>query len=142
MSVTHSALVAAEPTSKLTLLQSLNNLVSRGLLLQSVVDEIDTYAEPAILSVIRDTLSGGTASNDRELRLEEFRALQKAAEDGAPPQPSPTPGSPPQFEVIRQNVRTLVTDSGQHLRITPVNRLRVVMVQTGVQETRPVEFAC
>ena len=138
MSVIHSALIAAQPNTKLILLQSLNNLVSSGLLMQSVVGEIETYTEPAILSVIGDTLSGGTASNDRELRLEEFMALQTAAKDGAPAQPSPTPGSPPQFEVIRQNVRTIVADSGRHLRVTPVNRLRVVMVQTGYRRLGPL----
>ena len=138
MSVIQSALVAAQPGSRQELLRTLRNLVASGLLMQPVVDEIETYSEPTILSVIQDTLSGGTASNERELRLEEFRALQSASQDGAPPQPSPTPGSPPQFEVIRQNVRTLVTYSGLNLRVTPVNRLRVVMVQTGYRRLGPL----
>ena len=138
MSVIQSALVAAQPSSRRELLRTLRNLVASGLLMQPVVDEIETYSEPAILSAVGDTLSGGTASNERELRLEEFKALQSAAKDGAPPQPSPTPGSPPQFEVIRQNVRTLVTSSGLNLRVTPVNRLRVVMVQTGYRRLDPL----
>ena len=138
LSVVHSVLVASQPKSKQELLRALDSLVSNGLLRQPVVDEIHGHPEPAILSVIDDTLSGGTASNDRELRLEEFEALQKAARDGAPPQPSPTPGSPPQFEVIQQDVRTLTTVSGRGLRITPISRLRVVMVQTGYRRLGPL----
>ena len=138
MSVIRSALVAAQPGTRQELLRTLGNLVANGLLMQPVVDEIETYSGPAILCVIRDTLSGVTASNERELRLEEFRALQTAAKDGAPPQPSPTPGSPPQFEVIQQNVRTVVAESGLNLRVTPVNRLRVVMVQTGYRRLGPL----
>ena len=138
MSVIQSALVAAQPSTRQELLRALRKLVASGLLMQPVLDEIETYTEPAILSVIRDTLSGGTASNERELRLEEFKALKAAATDGAPPQPSPTPGSPPQFEVIQQNVRTVPTDSGHNLRVTPVNRLRVVMVQTGYRRLGPL----
>ena len=138
MSVVQSVLVAGRPASRQGLLHSLSNLVKNGLLLQPVVDEIQTYPEPALLSAMDDTLSGGTASNERELRLEEFEALQEAARIGAPPQPSPTPGSPPQFEVIQQDVRTLVTGSGLRFRVTPVNRLRVVMVQTGYRRLGPL----
>ena len=138
MSVVQSVLVATRPTNKQGLLHSLRNLVASGLLVQPVVDEIERYPEPAVLSAMDDTLAGGMASSERELRLEEFQALQEAARLGAPPQPSPTPGSPPQFEVIQQNVRTLVTDSGRRLRVTPVNRLRVVMVQTGYRRLDPL----
>ena len=56
MSVIQSALVAAQPSSRQELLRTLRNLVASGLLLQPVVDEIETYSEPAILAVVRDTL--------------------------------------------------------------------------------------
>ena len=39
--------------------------------------------------------------------------------------------SPPQFEIVQSQVRTIPSPRGHALRITPVNRLRVVMVQTG-----------
>ena len=138
MSVVRSSLLVARPGRKQELLDSLRNLVANGLLRQPVVDEIQGYSESAILSVIDDVVSGGIASNDRELRIEEFEALENAALHGAPPEPSPTPGSPPQFEVIQQNIQTLATATGLRLRITPVNRLRVVMVQTGYRRLGPL----
>src|SRR5262249_41705817 len=65
-------------------------------------------------------------------RLNEFRELQRAATHGHPSQPSQTPGAPPLFEVIPGNViRALPGPGGHSLRITPVSRLRVVMVQIG-----------
>ena len=84
MSVVQSALVAAPPGSRQDLLQALRNLVASGLLMQPVVDEIETYSEPAILSVVRDTLSGGTASNERELRIEEFEGFADGSEGWGP----------------------------------------------------------
>ena len=138
MTIVQTSLLASQPRSKQELLATLSNVVPLGFLKQTTIDEIQTYSEPEILSAWNDTTSGGTAANDRELRLDEFRALQKAAADGAPPQPSPTPGSPPQFEVIQQQVRSLVTPSGLELRITPVTRLRVVMVQTGYRRLGPL----
>ena len=119
MTIVQTSLLASQPRSKQELLATLGNLVPLGFLKQTTIDEIQTYSEPEILSAWNDTTSGGTAANDRELRLEEFRALQKAAADGAPPQPSPTPGSPPQFEVIQQHVRSLVL-----LDYRPVSQLR------------------
>ena len=83
-------------------------------------------------------MASGTASNDRELRLEEFKALSEAATQGAPPQQSSVPGFPPQIEVVQQHVRTLGRTAGYGLRITPVSRLRVVMVQTGYRRLSPL----
>jgi hypothetical protein len=62
---------------------------------------------------------------------------QHAAAHGAPPVPSSVPGSPDQFEVIPSDIRTFPGPGGTMLRITPVNRLRVVMVQTGYRRLDP-----
>jgi hypothetical protein len=71
------------------------------------------------------------------LRRDEFISLQNAACYGAPPQRSDKPGGPNQFEVYIENVRKFNLDSGRTLRITPLSRLRVVMVQIGY--TRPID---
>ena len=107
------------------------------MLRQAVVDEIETYPEQTILVVAGDVIAGGLPSNISDLRLQEFEALRHAATHGAPPQPASTPGAPPQFEVIRQYVRMIPGPRGRLLRITPIDRLRVVMVQTGYRRLDP-----
>ena len=138
MSVVQSTLINSVVSSKAELLESLGNLLSRGLLLKAVVDEIQTYQEADILAAIGDTLTGSGPATEQQFRIDEFEALKNAAEKGAPAQPSHTPGGPPQFEVILQNVRVLRMNSGRSLRITPMNRLRVVMVQTGYRRLDPL----
>ncbi len=140
MSVVQTMLVTARPQSKHDLVLSLEDLASRGLLNQSLVEEIQDYPEENILGAVGDVLTGGTASNDRELRLEEYKALSEAASRGAPPQQSPVRGSPPQFEVIEQHVRVLMESAWYGLRITPVSRLRVVMVQKGYRRLGPLNL--
>lgn len=125
------ALSTMPPTNKLQLMAILQNLVSRGFISQPVANEIDLYPEDDILSAINDTIAGTTPANLHTLRLEEFLALKASATHGHPPQPSSQPGGPPQFEIIQSQVRTIVGPGGHILRITPVSRLRVVMVQTG-----------
>ena len=138
MSVVQAMLVTSSPQSKHALVVSLEGLASMGLLNRSVVEEAREYPEQEILRAVGDVLTSGTASNDLELRLEEFKALSEAATQGAPPQQSSVPGSPPQFEVVQQHVRTLGRTVGYGLRITPVSRLRVVMVQTGYRRLGPL----
>ena len=119
------------------MLELLDSVANAGNLHQSVVDEIRTWSESDILTAVNDVTSGSNATTDHELRLEEFAALRTASANGAPARPSATPGAPPQFEVIQQNVRTIPLQSGRVLRVTPVNRLRVVMVQTGYRRLEP-----
>ena len=138
MIVVHATLVTSRPRSKQALMLSLEDLASNGLLNQSLVEEVQGYPEENILGAVNDVLTGGTASNDHELRLEEFKALSEAATQGAPPQQSSVPGSPPQFEVVQQHVRILGRTARYGLRITPVSRLRVVMVQTGFRRLGPL----
>jgi hypothetical protein len=104
----------------------------------AVVTEINQYPEDAILNAIHDIVVDELPATQNELRLQEFEALRYAATHGHPPQPSPTPGSPPQFEVISSQVRNIIGPGGHHLRITPVNRIRVVMVQTGYRRLDPL----
>ncbi|MCD9186333.1 MAG: DUF1998 domain-containing protein [Pyrinomonadaceae bacterium] len=134
----HTSLVASEPSNKAALIELLQRLRDRGLITQAVIDEIHGFDEPTILNAIGDVLSGGLPQNVNDLRDQEFEALKHSAEYGAPPQPSSTPGAPPQFQVVRTNVRSITTVNGRSLRITPIERLRVVMVQTGYRRIDPV----
>jgi hypothetical protein len=84
-----------------------------------------------------DQLSGGGQLGP--LKIDEFERLQGAATNGAPPIPPPQPGSPPLFEVRRSSVRTFSGPGGNvTFRVTPVSRLRMVMVQTGYRRVEPL----
>lgn len=74
----------------------------------------------------------------RPLLEEEFDRLTRAATSGAPAVPSSQPGAPPLFEVIRGNIRTVTRPNSRiTFRVTPVSRLRMVMVQRGYQRMDP-----
>lgn len=137
LAIVRTIISIARPATKQELLDALSGPVGVGTLHQRVVNEIGNWPERDILTAIDNILSGSSASSDHELRLEEFSALRIAAASGAPASQSTTPGAPPQFEVILQDVRTLPLPSGQTLRVTPVNRLRVVMAQTGYRRLDP-----
>lgn len=138
MHTIQTILLSQDIRSKQALLAALTRLVSRGMLNQAAVNEIQNYPEETILTAIDDTVAEQPVASMQTLRLQEFEALRFAAINGAPPQSSQTPGAPPQFEVIRDQVRILPQPNGHHLRITPVNRLRVVMVQTGYRRLDPL----
>lgn len=138
MTVVRAVLVTQSIRSKQELLDALQALVRQNLLRPAVVIEIQNYAEDTVLAAIADAVPGDLPATVRNLRLQELEALRHAAVHGAPPQPSPTPGAPPQFEVIQSQVRTFVGPGGHRLRVTPVNRLRVVMVQTGYRRLDPL----
>jgi hypothetical protein len=131
MMVVRTILITNRPASKQALMSSLQALAINHLLNQTIYNAINSYSEPEILDAINDTVAGNLPATLRTMRLDEFDALQASALHGHPQQPAATPGGPPQFEIIRQQIRTILTSGGHQLRITPVNRLRVVMVQTG-----------
>ncbi|MFQ5576665.1 MAG: DrmB family protein, partial [Anaerolineae bacterium] len=133
-----SILLSQVIQSKQALLNALQPLVARNLLRQAVVMVISNYSESEILAAINDTVAGTLPADARSLRLEELHALRYAATYGAPPTQSSRPGDPHQFEVVQAQVRTIVAPNGQELRVTPVNRLRVVMVQTGYRRLDPL----
>jgi hypothetical protein len=131
-------LLTSKPVGKQALLDELNKLVTGNLLKPNVVTQLDQYPEGEIRQAINDVLADDLPTTPEELRLREFEALYYAATNGAPPTSSPTPRTPPQFEVIASQVRTVVSSGGQRLRVTPINRLRVVMVQKGYRRLDPL----
>lgn len=133
-------LVAVPVASKDLLVQLLDNLVRGHRLEPTVAATIKQYDETEILEAIDDIL--GEITSPRELteatlRQDEFLSLRNAASDGAPPQRADKPGGPNQFEVYKENVKRFRLNSGRTLRVTPLSRLRVVMVQIGY--TRPID---
>ncbi len=99
----------------------------------ATIAEIERIPEDEVEKAINDLLApaGGNKSME-QVKDEEFTALQDAAEHGYPPRPS----TGPLFEVDRNAVVRLTHSSGLVFRVTPVKRLRVVMVQRGYR--RPV----
>ncbi len=133
-------LLAAGPvTSKQDLLTKLNGLVIAGLVGRALVTELENFPEEAILAALRHMAPDALPEDNRALRRQEFEALTLAATSGAPPQPSSTPGGPPQFEVIQSDIQEYPGPAGHLLRVTPVSRLRVVMAQKGYRRLDPLE---
>ena len=137
MAAIKGALVTSTPTTKEALVQTLTNLVNARLLKPTTVQEIQKYDEPDILEAVKDTVTDTGSREERHFRNQEFQALTHAALNGAPATAPQTSYGPPQFEVVRQHVRTIATRSGWLLRVTPVSRLRVVMVQKGYRRMDP-----
>jgi len=94
------------------------------------IDEVNTQTEERLLKSIDDLRRFAlnrptTLSAVREM---EFNALQDAAENGHPPDPT---SESPEFQVNKFKVRKDVPFSSHNYRIAPVERLRVVTVQRG-----------
>ena len=133
-----AVLVAGQIRSKAALLDAVRELNRQGMVRASVAIEIQNYPEQSVFAAIADVVAGDPVLDARILRLQEFQALRHAASHGAPPQPSSTPGAPPQFEVVQGQVLVFPGPNGRKLRVTPVSRLRVVMVQTGYRRLDPL----
>lgn len=123
--------VSQVPASKAEFIRSLDNLVQHKRLRKAVVDEIDRYDESEILSAIADILNQPIPRDAYEMRRDEFHQLLNAAANGHPPVRPRRPGDVPQFEVDRSKVRHLTQNGRLRLRVTPINRLQVIMVQRG-----------
>jgi hypothetical protein len=127
---TQGALVSP-PASKEELLGRLQKLAGRHLIPPSDVFEIERYSDAQVMEAVRDVSSGWVADSVKPMLHQELRELQRAAAHGAPPVQARTPGMPPIFEVIQGDVRCLPGPCGRLLRITPVSRLQVTVVQVG-----------
>jgi hypothetical protein len=89
--------------------------------------------QQAIPQVIGTANGGG-----RSLKEDEFDSLRYAATYGAPPVAAPQIGAPPLFEVRLSELRRFYGPSRRYLlRVVPVSRLRMVMVQIGYRRLDP-----
>lgn len=104
----------------------------------AMVDEILSYPDTELAQATRDVLEYKPPENSSEMMDEEFQALRRAAEHGAPPTPT-APGLLHHFEVSKNQVRELTGPGGMRLRVAPVGRLIVIMIQTGYRRLDPVQ---
>jgi hypothetical protein len=125
-------------STKDDLLNALRRLSSSGRVGAGLLAELERFDDRLIEEAIEQILSEALPQDNKAMRLQEFEALRRAAVEGAPPMPASTPAGPPQFEVIRQDVREYTGPGGHRLRVTPISRLRVVMVQTGYRRLDPL----
>lgn len=116
------------PRNIVEMRELLGRVTNSGQLPRGTADTILAHPETEVMRALEEVLRPVTAQTEGEMRLEEYRRLRDAAAEGFPVVPG---SSRPQFEVIRSDVRVLPLPIGGFLRITPVSRLRVVMVQMG-----------
>lgn len=126
------------PASKVSFLERLQKLVERNRLQNTILNEIARFDEDTLMKAVKDVMQD-VPSDPYLLRTQELAALKDAATNGRTLSPT-SPGYPPQFEVIRDAVRHIPMSAGHTLRITPVNRLRVVMVQRGYRRVPAGNF--
>jgi len=123
-------ILGSAPESKEQLERILRNLVSRARIGQASMDEILRYSWPEIRRAISDVLADFPRTY-HELIVEEFRALEESSREGAPPQRGPFPESPVIFHVDPDLVETVRGSSSLTYRVTPILKLRTIVVQYG-----------
>jgi hypothetical protein len=126
-------------STKEALLVAVRRLASSGRVGPGLITQLESFDDKVIEEAIAQICSEALPRDSRAMRLQEFEALRKASLEGAPPMPSSNPVGPPQFEVIRQDVREYIGPGKHSLRVTPVSRLRVVMVQKGYRRLDPLQ---
>ncbi len=115
--------------SKQEFIKTLDSLVTRKQLEKETLRQINSYSEEEILIAIGQVIGLEIPKSSYELRRDEFKALLQAAEKGHPPEPPKYPSEVPNFEVQANQVRPHVRWNNLQFRVTPISRLRVVMVQ-------------
>lgn len=128
-----AAILTNNPHSKAELLTTLERLRQRNLIQESALAEIEAADERQLLIAIEDVMRGEQPANDVELKHQELRALSIAANEGYPR----TPTGIPNFEVDQNKVRLIQVSPDLTLRVCPISRLRVVMVQVGYRRLKP-----
>jgi hypothetical protein len=127
-------LVGSRPSSLQELKRILQNLANAGLIKKNLMDEILRYPWGEIAAAINDVLEPIKASY-HELIVEEFHAFVDGSVNGIPPIRGPKPRSPVLIEINPHTVRRFKGPNGHVLRVTPVSRLRTVIVQRGYYRT-------
>ncbi len=111
------------------LLKILEKFVQRKELEKETLNAIASYEEEEIRKAVSHIVNLNIPRTAYDMRRDEFHALLQAAENGHPPSPPRRPGEVPNFEVQQRQVRFPVAWGRLQFRVTPISRLRVVMVQ-------------
>lgn len=122
--------------------EMLNNLVCKKLITQSCHDSILEHEWSDIHQAIRD-IQKPLPPSYGGLILEEFHELVNASVSGAPPARLSIPVSQIIFEVIPEFIEKFSGPNKTLFRVTPIQRLRTVTVQTGYRrevDTEQVEI--
>lgn len=132
ISVIYDVLLSREDnpfSSKQEFLDTLKRFVQRKKLENETVVQIASYEEDEIFKAIGQIVKMDIPRTVYDMRRDEFQALLESAEHGHPPEKPRRPGEVPNFEVTASQVRFPVKWGRLQFRVTPVSRLRVVMVQ-------------
>ena len=97
---------------------------------RAAVDEILATPWPEVEEAIRDLFAPIPADYEGLIR-EEYEALVRASDVGAPPLRGPQPTSPVVFHVDPNKIRRFAGPLGTRLRVVPVLTLRTVTAQLG-----------
>ena len=99
------------------------------------VAEFERAKKDEVARVIKDMMAPPPKSHC-DMLDREYEVLVRASKDGAPTSP-PDDGSPPLFEVRRQDVRRLSGGHGRRFIVVPIQTLETVAVQAGFRRIVP-----
>ncbi len=107
----------------------------------AVIDELRHQDWVSLSEALREIESVRSPKTVPEYLQQEHTALEFAAEQGYPPYPSEgerRPGEPPLFQVNAAEIDREVTSTNGKIvfRVVPIERLRVVLVQTGYKRVK------
>lgn len=125
--------------TKDALLTRLKTLASKDRISEQTIQKLECFSESDVNEAIHQIMSQELPLDNRALRRQEFETLRTVARSGSRAFQSNSQGDPAQFGVVRQRVREYAGPGGHRLRVTPVPRLRVVMVQTGYRRLDPLK---
>ncbi len=131
-----TALMFQPARSKGKMMKVLEKLHSAGKIRKDVLDEF----RESDWSEIRQAVEEHGKIRPRpyhDLIMDEFHELVKASVHGAPPQEAERPKAKIIFEIEPREIGIVRTKKGTAFRITPVQTLRTVTVQTGFRRDMP-----
>ncbi len=126
----------SKPDSKEAVVRILDDLSANRNIGKGVADEFRQAGWEEIKQAMDDA-TRGPPNTYHGLVMDEFRELMKASVRGAPPQNEESRESAVLFEVDPQDRRTARTKNGTAFKVTPIQTLRTVTVQTGFRRDIP-----
>ena len=126
-----SAVVVNPPNSLDEFKMTLQRLLSNSIISQNIFDEILIDADWNELKTIIADLTNPPTTSYHGLIMDEFKELNMASINGAPPFRSSRPALNIIFEVNPNFIRDVKARNGTLIRVVPIQKLRTVTVQAG-----------